>query len=195
MDKRAEGELEPFTPDYTPDFDHLVDYAQGADHSVQYMLCGIRSALAPISASLEQADMAVIAIRIVVTNQSTAIAALTPEIRKGKQSYAQVAKNDADTPFTTVQKKMKPTPLFTVKYTRINIEVIVETDGPLPEFITDDNVLDTINKKTDAQSLQFLLASRSPSGNIVLQINATTSAVQGAALTMEIALALDSITI
>ncbi|KAL0631086.1 hypothetical protein Q9L58_010060 [Maublancomyces gigas] len=61
--------------------------------------------------------------------------------------------------------------------------------------MTDDNILDTINKKTAAQNRQFLSARHYPSGNIVLQTNPTTSADQGAALAMEIAAALDSITI
>ncbi|KAL0630559.1 hypothetical protein Q9L58_010593, partial [Maublancomyces gigas] len=86
-------------------------------------------------------------------------------------------------------------PLFIPENTKINTGVIVETDGPLREFITDDNILDNINKKTAAQGLQFLATSPSPSGIIILQTNPTTSSELGAALSMKIAGALNTISI
>ncbi|KAL0630560.1 hypothetical protein Q9L58_010594 [Maublancomyces gigas] len=45
-----EGSTEAFSADFTIDFYPLVDYAQGADRTVQYMVWGIRNALSPISA-------------------------------------------------------------------------------------------------------------------------------------------------
>ncbi|KAL0630623.1 hypothetical protein Q9L58_010528 [Maublancomyces gigas] len=72
----------------------------------------------------------------------------------------------------------------------------MEADCPLPEFITNDNnILDMINKKTATENLQFLLARRSAISNILVQTNPTMSADQGATLFMEIAAALDPITI
>ncbi|KAL0630458.1 hypothetical protein Q9L58_010695, partial [Maublancomyces gigas] len=77
-----EEETEAFIPAYKTSFDRLINYTQGANPTVQYMLCAIRSALTPISARVEQANMAIIALRKTVTNQSSAIAALTAEIRR-----------------------------------------------------------------------------------------------------------------
>ncbi|KAL0630712.1 hypothetical protein Q9L58_010438 [Maublancomyces gigas] len=222
---KEESEL-TFSPDYTTDFYPLVDYAQGADPTVQYILWAIRSDHSHISARLEQADMAVIALQKFVANQSSANATLNTEIckrsntplssppapttpslkkeniapatkekGKGKQSCVNITKNNTDTGFTTVRKKNKPTQLFAPEYTRINSVVNVATDGPLPEFITDDNILDNINKKTVTRNLRFRSAHRSPSGEIVLQTNVTASASHGAALALVIAAALDIITI
>lgn len=54
---------------------------------------------------------------------------------KNKQSYAEIAKNAKDAMeagFTKVVNRTKPARLFTPNYTRINMEVILETNGPIP---------------------------------------------------------------
>ncbi|KAL0631428.1 hypothetical protein Q9L58_009708 [Maublancomyces gigas] len=84
--------------------------------------------------------------------------------------------------------------IMTRPSTGIKRKLIVETDGPLPEFII-DKILDTINKKVFLQKLQFLSARRSPTGNIILQTYLTTSATQEATHLMEITTTLDNMMI
>ncbi|KAL0630537.1 hypothetical protein Q9L58_010616 [Maublancomyces gigas] len=113
----------------------------------------------------------------------------TKEYDKDKQSYTDATKYSMHTGFTKVRNKINPALCFTPEYNRIMREVIVQTNGPLSEFIIDDNILNNINKETPAQGLQFLSSCRCPSGNLVLQTKPTSFANQGAELATEIAAA------
>lgn len=96
-----DGAEESFSPKYTANFDPLVDYAEGADPTVQYMLWAIHSALSSVTNRLEQGDLAIISLRKTITNQSSAIATLTAEVRKAR---------NAITPSPPPAKNTRPPP-------------------------------------------------------------------------------------
>lgn len=66
-----------------------------------------------------------------------------------KKSFASVAKElnagNSTGDFTLVKKKIAA-PLFQREYTHLNRQVVVETDGPIPDGINDDNSLASVNK-------------------------------------------------
>ncbi|KAL0630611.1 hypothetical protein Q9L58_010542 [Maublancomyces gigas] len=117
--------------------------------------------------------------------------------QREKKSYAAAATNDSPNPqtnFTTVQRKTKKAvPLFVPEYTRLNRQVMVETSGPLPPLITNDDILDIVNEATTVQGLKFLSAQRSANGNLRFETNPSTSADEGAKYHVEISLALDKL--
>ncbi|KAL0630840.1 hypothetical protein Q9L58_010307 [Maublancomyces gigas] len=76
------------------------------------------------------------------------------DIPKGKGTATQFdaditinAPTNPDSRFTRVQKKTKPAPLVAHEYTRMNREVIVEIEGPLPKLFSDDDISDTITRR------------------------------------------------
>lgn len=80
---------------------------------------------------------------------------------KGKgKSYANVAAtgpaHDAGA-FTKVTRKKKTIakPFFQPQNTRLNRQLIVETEGPLPELITNDDILKYVNARREPQGLSF----------------------------------------
>ncbi|KAL0630615.1 hypothetical protein Q9L58_010538, partial [Maublancomyces gigas] len=114
-----------------------------------------------------------------------------------KKTYANAAatNNHQDQgSFTKVlYKKKAPAPFFTPEYTRLNRQVIVETNGPIPDLISNDDILEIVNEATSAQGLKFLSAQRSLNGNLRFETNPSTSADEGAKYHVEITLALDKL--
>lgn len=71
------------------------------------------------------------------------------------KSFADVAGAAAPLPekgFTKVTKKKKAAqPFFQPEYTRLNRQLIFETEGNIPEFISNDNILEVVNSRTEPQ--------------------------------------------
>ncbi|KAL0630520.1 hypothetical protein Q9L58_010633 [Maublancomyces gigas] len=93
----------------------------------------------------------------------------------------------------THQKKKAKTPFFTPEYTRLNRQVIVETNGQIPELISNDDILEAVNEATMIQGLKFLSAQRSTNGNLRFETNPATSADEGAKYHVEITFALEKL--
>lgn len=96
--------------------------------------------------------------------------------------------------FNTVRYKKKPAAFLKPQYTTLNRQIMVETAG-IPELITDDNILEVINKATTVQGITFLSATRTTSGTICLQTKPDTSADEGATRHLEIIGAFDNLRI
>ncbi|KAL0630650.1 hypothetical protein Q9L58_010501 [Maublancomyces gigas] len=98
-----------------------------------------------------------------------------------QKTYANVAatnKTQNQGTFTKVSHKKKaPAPFFTPEYSRLNRQVMVETNGPIPDLISNDDSLEI----------------RSLNGNLRFETNPSTSADEGAKYHVEITLALDKL--
>ncbi|KAL0630950.1 hypothetical protein Q9L58_010197 [Maublancomyces gigas] len=115
-----------------------------------------------------------------------------------KKSYANVASSSNTPPpadFTKVthQKKKTKAPFFTPEYTKLNRQVIVETNGQIPELISNHDILEVVNEATMAQGLRFLSAQRSTNGNLPFETNPATSADEGAKYHVQITFALEKL--
>lgn len=62
----------------------------------------------------------------------------------------------------------------------------METEGTLPENITNNDILEVINISTEPLGLRFIVVVRYNSGNLKLETNLLTSADKGSELIREI---------
>lgn len=72
---------------------------------------------------------------------------------------------------TKVTNKKASISFSNPEYTRLNCQLIVETNGPLQEFITNDQILTTVNEKTTTQGLKFIALERIASDTLHFETN------------------------
>lgn len=123
----------------------------------------------------------------------------TPATNKGKEKFfADVTASCGPGPanFTKVTHKKKAAqPCFQPEYTRLNRQLIVETEGEIPEFITNDSILEVVNALTEPQGLKFIAALRNKNDNLRYERNLLTSSDKGSEMIPEITGALNSLNI
>lgn len=71
----------------------------------------------------------------------------------------------------------------------------METQGGIPEFISNDNILELVNSRTEPQGLRFIAVERNKNSHLRFETNLLTSADKGSELIRENTGALDSIDI
>ncbi|KAL0630709.1 hypothetical protein Q9L58_010442 [Maublancomyces gigas] len=84
---------------------------------------------------------------------------------------------------------------FQPENTRMNRQVIVEKDCPIPDNITNDAIVTVVNNAIAHHSIGFLSARRSQRGNLMFETTPNTSADTGASLSIEINMALDQLSV
>lgn len=92
-------------------------------------------------------------------------------------------------------KTQAATPFFQQEYTCLNRQLVVETEGTIPELINSDNILDVVNAHTKPQGLKFIAVERNRNNNLRFETNLSTSADKGSELIQEITSALTSVNI
>lgn len=118
-----------------------------------------------------------------------------------KVSYTKAAAN-ANSPnnnndnknhtFTKVQKK-KPTSFFNNQTPGLDLQVRIDSTQPINGGITNDQILEVVNRATVPQISSFCSARRTTNGSITLETSLTSSAKEGVAYSQEIASALEII--
>lgn len=102
-----------------------------------------------------------------------------------------------DKEFTKVshQKNKTSPPLFIPEYTKINRHLIVKTHGLAVNRLTNDPILDTVNKAVTHHHFRFLYACVPEQGNITLEIPPNVSTDTGALFTLQTTTPLKSLNI
>lgn len=91
------------------------------------------------------------------------------------------------------QKITKPPPGFQPEYSRLNKQVIMETNCPVPKDMSDDAILAGVDSAFSHHKICFLTARRFFRGNLTLETQPNTSIDTGAMLSIEINMAHDEL--
>lgn len=109
-------------------------------------------------------------------------------MNKGKdKSFADITATPAPMDFTKVTHKKKALqPFIHPEYTRLNRQLIVETEGGIPEFISNDSILEVVKSRREPQGLKFIAGEHGKNKNLRFETNLNVSAGKESELMPEI---------
>lgn len=107
------------------------------------------------------------------------------------KSFADVTATPAPKEFTKVTHKKKALQHFIhPEHTHLNRQLIVEMEGGIPEFISNDNILEVVKSRTEPQGWKFIAEDRYKKKTLCFETNLNMSADKGSELMREMSGAL-----